>query len=151
MMTEMLPTVQKPLEAGSAGDPSALSSQNQEAFHPRLLVSQTIILQSGLACTVKINREPFAWCLGRGGWPLYNTVVICPVCLRHWLRFQLEDHPRAWTCWCWSCQSCTAERTEFPGTLLEIPGTGAFDEVLLEALPEQLLRREFEIHLKAFQ
>lgn len=98
-----------------------------------------------------IEREHSFRGQGDGWHEAQSVMFVCPKCLKHWatLRFHGDEliWPRAQT-----CESCLVndEWLPVPGSLLEEIGWGVIDTSLLNALPEVLLKREFALHLKAF-
>lgn len=77
--------------------------------------------------------------------------LVCPACGRTWAILSFPDEkllwPRAAFC------GCTADRDDWhpvPGSILVEEGYGSVDDSLLNALPAELVRREFLLHLKAF-
>ena len=80
-----------------------------------------------------------------------SHVLVCPACTRIWAMLQLpEDRfcwPRAVFC---GCISHTDEWHPVPGSLLVEEGWGVIDDSLLNALPPELVKREFDLHLKVY-
>lgn len=115
------------------------------------MILQTIFLNSGFCRTYAITREAFSWREGEGGWPIHAGAMICPVCLRLWATLSIEgehSHELRGV----SCETCQW-RDEFhpvPGSLLDNDTCNGIDWGLIEALPPELLRREFDLTLKAF-
>lgn len=97
------------------------------------------------------DREPFAWQEGKGGWPACSRAFICPFCLDQWATLRILQSGDPFSLSAVSCTLCAHPTVlhPIPGSLLDIPGTGAVDCGLLSALPESLLRREFNLTLKA--
>lgn len=83
-----------------------------------------------------------SWPSDFGGWNYaHSLVLVCPRCLARWavLAFDEEDmHPQGVYC-------------EHHGDGRLIHAGGAIDHPLLNALPEALLRREFELTLKELE
>ena len=80
-----------------------------------------------------------------------SHILVCPACTRTWAMLQLEGDtfcwPRAAFC---GCIQHTDEWHPVPGSLLVEEGWGVIDDALLEGLPAELVRREFDLHLKAY-
>jgi len=100
--------------------------------------------------------EPFS-----GGYPVYSGLMVCPVCEAVWARLvwsSLLDKPykeiRGFMCY-----SCAAENPHYlhpdlrpvGGSLLDNPTTGGVNYALLDAMPEVLVRREFQLHLEFYK
>jgi hypothetical protein len=102
-----------------------------------------------------IHRS-FSWKRkGHDGWSWSgNEVLICPRCLRQWAHLDYgcpmaHDEPVG----CLSptgafCGECGEGYSDVPAGSILYAGYNLLDLPLLYALPENLLRREFEIHLK---
>ena len=77
--------------------------------------------------------------------------LICPACGRTWATLSFPDDrliwPRAAFC---GCLNYRDDWLPVPGSLLVEEGYGAVDDQLLLALPPDLLRREFDLHMKVF-
>lgn len=118
--------------------------------HINLWLKPRLKSRSEAWLNVDLEREPFAWQEGRGGWPITSQVMICPFCLDQWAILVVEgkDYHRPDGVSCTLCARST-DSHPIPGSLLDIPGTGAIDCTLLDALPESLVKREFDLHLKA--
>lgn len=86
------------------------------------------------------------------GYPVYSRLLVCPMCCSVWAKLTVPGkswhRPEAAT-----CQFCQdpLERS-VPGSLLSytIPCSGV-DTDLLDVMPEQFLRREFNLTMKAVQ
>ena len=77
--------------------------------------------------------------------------LVCPACGRTWATLSFPDDRLIWpvAAFC----GCTQDADDWrpvPGSILVEEGYGEVDDSLLNALPGDLLRREFELHLKAF-
>ena len=90
------------------------------------------------------------------GYPVYSRLFVCPCCHEVWAKVIREDQsparPEMVSCGEMSTCQWTDELTAMvPGSLLDygvtLPGMIDFD--LLDILPEPLLRREFDLTLKA--
>jgi hypothetical protein len=82
----------------------------------------------------------------------HSRVLVCPVCVASWAVIKIEGSSMVWP----EAQLCAYcgvadEWMPVPGSLLVEEGWGVIDDSLLEALPEVLLRREFELHLKTYE
>lgn len=87
-----------------------------------------------------------------GGYPVYSGLLICPICLKTWARLTLDgiDFHEARTAPCQAhSAACHPDLRPVAGSLLDNPTINGYDSVMLDVLPEQLLRREFDLHLKA--
>lgn len=97
-----------------------------------------------------------SWALEREshsqGYPIYSGVMVCPFCVSIWARLTIQGeafhearsipcrrHPEA----------CHPDLRPVAGSLLDNPTANGIDEPLLDSLPPDLLRREFDLHLKA--
>ena len=94
-----------------------------------------------------VDRTPFS-----RGYPIHSGVMVCPICLQTWAALQMEGQavfqPRAVSC----AAPCLywSEFSAVPGSLIEAPTFwDGVDWELLDLLPEELLRREFNLTLKA--
>lgn len=101
-----------------------------------------------IASQFECSREEFS-----GGYPVYSGLMVCPVCALIWAKLTMvetlgfyearsipcADHP----------QACHPDLRPVAGSLLDNPTCNGYDSPLLEAMPEYLLRREFDLHLKA--
>lgn len=90
------------------------------------------------------------------GYVARSHCLFCPKCERVWAHLRLigQDGKHAACTWpvaqsCAQCQVITPW-LPVPGSLLVEEGWGVIDLELLWALPEPLLRREFDLHLKAY-
>jgi hypothetical protein len=93
-----------------------------------------------------IERSPFT-----EGYPVYSRVLVCPMCKQVWAMLTAEGKPvhRPEMASCGSCDWQSPD-SPVPGSLLVygIP-TSNVDYSLLDVLPEEFLRREFNLTLKA--
>jgi len=94
-----------------------------------------------------VDRPPFS-----RGYPIHSGVMVCPICLSMWAYLPMEGQliyqPRAVSC----ASPCMywSEFSPVPGSLLEAPTFwDGVDWELLDLLPPELLRREFNLTLKA--
>jgi hypothetical protein len=96
-----------------------------------------------------LSRDPFSQ-----GYPVYSGLMVCPECCQIWAKLTIEGEPfyeaRSIPCVNHPTHSHPDLRP-VPGSLLDNPTCNGIDESLLAALPEDLLRREFDLHLKAYQ
>lgn len=99
-----------------------------------------------------IEREAFTWCEHKGGWPVTSRAMICPWCCSIYAKLLVENHS-GFSFEGVSCEACArpTDRHPVPGSLLDSSMTSVIDWSLVNHLPEPLLRREFELTLKAFQ
>lgn len=95
-----------------------------------------------------VKREDFV-----GGYPVYSGLLVCPLCKEIWCRLSMEgcefhearnapcaQHPDA----------CHPDLRPVAGSLLDNLTINGYDTALLQALPEALLRREFDLTLRSF-
>lgn len=89
------------------------------------------------------------------GWPIYSSVFVCPVCCEVWAKTEVEGdsvHEARGVC----CPTCIWDRGKLqflspvPGSLLDNWTCGGVDWPMLDAMPPDLLYREFELTLKAW-
>jgi hypothetical protein len=95
-----------------------------------------------------------------GFWKGYSVVpraLTCPQCLDVWCTIIPEDNesPSCHDVVPATCVHCTAASRwmyPVPGSIInDWTGLGGWDDDLLEALPEDLVKREFELTLKAWE
>lgn len=89
------------------------------------------------------------------GWHVASSqILVCPTCWEPWAVLKFVDDQQAWPT-AQFCRSCSppADNNWYPvpGSILVEEGWGVIDTALLAALPEDLLRREFNLHMKAYQ
>ena len=102
------------------------------------------------------------------GYPIYPGILVCPLCFRLWcqmkwippegvteLRPKFEYHEvRGLLCADCSLywpQHLHPDLNPVGGSLLDNSTINGYDVGLLDALPEPLLRREFELTLKSYE
>lgn len=126
-----------------------------------ILQRVTINNFNGTLTQFEVSREEFTCREGLGGWPVRPRAFICPFCLRKWAQI---DHPPALSRFhleSVSCLSCKQPewRNPFttdwwwvnpPGSILTYSIGPDIDWGLLDCLPPELLKREFDLTLKAF-
>ena len=95
----------------------------------------------------RVQREGFS-----EGYQIYSGMLLCPICRTKWAELQIYgDHvyePRMV-----SCVACdwSDDLHPVPGSLLPNDTTSSgVDWALLDVLPAELLRREFDLTLKAY-
>lgn len=90
---------------------------------------------------------------GQGdGWHEAKSYSLhCPRCGSRWADVIFAGETLVWPV-AQTCESCQVEDEwmPVPGSLLVEEGYGVIDTALLAALPEELVRREFQLHLKAY-
>lgn len=95
-----------------------------------------------------IERES-QFCLG---YPIHSSIFVCPVCTTIWASSGFEGDD-IYVPQMVSCEDCTWKGLpgQIPGTILhnDCISQSATDVDLIHALPEDLLRREFHLHIKA--
>lgn len=111
------------------------------------------ILMGDLA--VYIHREHSFQGLHPDGWHVAcSRILVCPACWEAWALLKFVDDTYAWPIpqFCGSCQPPTREHGWYPvpGSLLVEEGWGVIDTALLNALPAELVRREFDLHMGAY-
>lgn len=89
------------------------------------------------------------------GWPVYSTAFVCPFCLRLWCVITNEEKADPYHIQGASCRECP------PGHWILNPVSGSIldnstfssgpDIDLFEALPEPLLKREYDLHIQHFE
>jgi hypothetical protein len=80
-----------------------------------------------------------------------SCLLVCPACRRSWAELKFVDDSFVWPR-SQFCEQCwhTDEWHPVPGSLFVEEGWGVIDDSLLKALPDDLLLREFNLHLKAY-
>lgn len=76
--------------------------------------------------------------------------LICPQCRRQWATLKFTDDALVWPV----AQFCENhpipdEWMPVPGSILNEEGWGVIDDSLLAVLPDELVVREFHLHIKA--
>lgn len=114
-----------------------------------MIVNQSIWL-GGCETPFFIQREDSC-----EGFKIFSKALVCPICLTVWATLTIQGqpyhHPQAV-----SCEACWWKDEVIhivPGALtddLNIPQWG-MDTGLLDALPFDLVRREFELYLRIFE
>ena len=81
----------------------------------------------------------------------YSHILYCPRCCKQWAALYFPDEKDCWPRgqFCADC-GVVGDWNPIAGSLLVEEGYGVIDESLLAALPIPLLRREFELTLKAY-
>ena len=99
-----------------------------------------------------IDREHSFTPNGEGWYVAKSKLLVCPKCRRIWAVLEFDDDELVWPV-AQSCEECNIrdEWMPVPGSILEEEGRGVIDTALLNALPEDEVRREFNLHLKAYQ
>lgn len=77
---------------------------------------------------------------------------MCPTCKQVWAILQFVDEVDCWPVGQY-CERCggTSEWNPVPGSLLFEEAWGVIDDALLHALPDNLVEREFKLHLEAYK
>jgi hypothetical protein len=98
---------------------------------------------------VSINRPEF-YC----GWPVNDLAFICPECLDVWATIEAEGD-RPYQIQVISCENHLSTHwilNPIPGSILDNSMfSNGPDWDLLAALPIELLRREYNLHIKQFE
>lgn len=106
---------------------------------------------------LKLGVPPMAWEITRPevyrGYPVRGMVWVCPRCRMLWLMY---ESPGLYTIHAAPCEDCPEAASEVirpvPGSLInDWTGLGGIDEDLLDALPLELVKREFELTLTAWE
>jgi hypothetical protein len=88
------------------------------------------------------------------GFPVYSGAFICPVCLHRWAELAVEGE-FLWELRAVHCIEHTAglhpDINPVPGSIIDNFTTGGYDGGLLDILPDALVQREFELHLRAYE
>lgn len=119
-----------------------------------MIRTQKILLFSeGDAVIIYVNRDhSFEDCT----YVAKSHALFCPGCQEVWAILRFVDEDEVWPV-AQFCEHCVPSRFiespwyPVPGSLLVEEGWGVIDEALLAVLPEQLLKREIKLHLKAYQ
>jgi hypothetical protein len=102
------------------------------------------------------------------GYPVYPSILVCPMCFRLWCQMKwlppegiTELHPKfephaVQATICADCfrfwpQHLHPDLNPVGGSLLDSSTMNGYDVGLLQALPEPLLRREFELTLSSYE
>jgi hypothetical protein len=88
----------------------------------------------------------------QNGYILRSRLLVCPRCRSTWATVLVEGDLDAFpvTAGCYPC-NWSNELFNIPGSILWSTETNELtDWTLLEALPMELVKRELELHLKAF-
>lgn len=101
--------------------------------------------------TYKIDRTAFSWREDIGGWPVYSSVLVCPTCLVTWASLKVDNREDIFQVEGTSCEACnrTNHYLRIPGSLLYNSTCNGTDWGLIDAMPSDLVRREFLLHLRA--
>jgi hypothetical protein len=80
-----------------------------------------------------------------------SYMLVCPTCHTIWAKHIIKDYSLVWPYpqFCDRCDVYADRLRPVPGSLLIQHGLDAIDESLLEALPTELLIREYDLHIKA--
>lgn len=89
------------------------------------------------------------------GYPVYSGLLVCPICRQIWAELYIKDseifQPRMVSCTqCnWKGRPGSEWLNPVPGSLIDNPTVGGIDWPMLDALPPDLLKREFLLTLSA--
>lgn len=95
------------------------------------------------------------WPPPRSGCRQFSSALICPICLQGWAVLELASQPRPWHVRGERCAECLAPNElshewEIPGSLVGLEWfPQSLDIGLLERLPPELIKREFDLHLRS--
>lgn len=122
---------------------SETSPPSLKSSTPESLINQVIHLND---LQVTILRPRLL-----NGYPLYGAVLVCPVCCQLWCRLALSTSlafHEARTAPCIDHDAaCHPDLRPVAGSILDNQTCNTWDYDLLERLPEDLLRREFVLHM----
>src|SRR5205807_5800011 len=81
----------------------------------------------------------------------FSHMLVCPSCCQIWARIQIESDVIYWpkSQFCERCKVVPDSWHPVPGSLLIQEGWDTIDESLLDALPPDLLLREYNLTMKA--
>jgi hypothetical protein len=126
-------------------------------FQP--MVAMTIVLYSSdltsafypdVAEVWSCDRDPFSQ-----GYPVQSGLFICPECCHLWAKLTLAKETNFYEARSIPCHRHPSyshpDLRPVPGSILDNPSCNGIDLPLLMSMPEDLLRREFDLHLKAYQ
>jgi len=108
----------------------------------------------------KIWLADYNWSIERPasylGYRVPEVVFICPFCLSHWGSIEMEPTgPEPFHIQASSCSGCPPSSryfNVFPGSILENSHfSDSFDRDLLAALPPDLLKREYDLHISQYE
>jgi hypothetical protein len=106
-----------------------------------------------IVLTAYIHREHAFAVEESGGHEAYSYQLVCPQCRKTWASaiFMDETHGLVWPI-AGFCEPCGGRDDwhPVPGSILPEFGFGLIDDVMLAKLPSHLLKREFDLHIKAF-
>jgi hypothetical protein len=113
-----------------------------------MMIKATIELPEESHAIFQIEREHS---FGAAGHTARSYCLVCPSCLSIWAKFRMEGDPFCWPVaqFCRRCPVFADGLRPVPGSLLIQHGLDTIDDSLLLALPEELLIREFTLHLEA--
>lgn len=114
-------------------------------------VKQNIWLREGDPNHWNVERQLSWESDGTGYHVARSMALVCPTCGSRWAILRMENEEDTWPV----AAFCTKhpkirEWQPVPGSILVEVGYGVIDEPLLAKLPLELLKREFELHLKAY-
>ena len=94
--------------------------------------------------------RPYSWQTDTGGWQVgFSQALVCPVCLRVWAKLHMEGHDN-FVVRGQPCAKHPTTKYHVAGSLIvsDSPLYLTQDMGLWEHLPENLLRREFDLILQ---
>lgn len=92
-----------------------------------------------------------------GGYSVRSRALVCPMCLETWATMRVLEGPHHIYDVCTTpCETCIRAAHHIlhpvPGSLIDDwRGLGTWDDDLLDALPAELVKREFELTMKAWE
>lgn len=116
----------------------------------RIYINTVNTWEIGCEEQCRINTEAFS-----RGHPVPSQLLVCPTCYEVWAKLLWIDDriARPQLAPCVKCPSIPDNSQPYRGSLLpfDLFGHTGYNQSLLEALPEMLLRREFNLTLEAFE
>jgi len=99
-------------------------------------------------CDTYVHREHSFDSQSHVAW---SIMLICPRCQHPWAVLKFLEDQDVWpeAAYCEFC-GIKDDWHPVPGSVLVEEGWGVIDDSLLGALPENVLRREFNLHLRAY-
>jgi len=83
-----------------------------------------------------------------------SHALFCPSCQEIWAILHFVDEREIWPVaqFCEHCRPSRDDYTWYPvaGSILVEEGYGVVDDSLLAGLPPELIKREFDLHIKAY-
>lgn len=115
-------------------------------------MSLQIIWIQGEGYVEPFNR-PRSYESGYGGWMwAYSILLICPRCKQYWAELTFEGDKDSWprSAYCEHC-AVVDKWHPVPGSVFVEEGWGVIDTTLLNTLPDWLVKREFNLHMRTYE